>query len=71
MWRPARSAIFDRVEAKLSAAGGVVDAPRQVGVGGDSTGGDEGDRDNCQPCNLVLPYRHPKGSTEYKHGSRD
>ena len=59
MLRRGRSAIFDRVDAKLSAAGGVADEPRQVGVGGDRKGGDEGDRDDCQPCNLALPNRLP------------
>jgi len=50
---------FRPVKGKLSAAGGVVDEPRQVGVGGDRTGGDEGDRDDCKPCNLALPNRPP------------
>jgi hypothetical protein len=31
--------------------------PRQVGVGGDRKSGDEGDRDDCQHCNLALPDR--------------
>jgi hypothetical protein len=57
MWR--RHGVRFRVEAKRSAAGGVVDEPRQAGVGRDHKGGDEGHRDDCQHCNLVLPYRLP------------
>jgi hypothetical protein len=55
-----RSAIFDPVEAKLSAAGGVVDEPRQVGVGGNRKRGDEGDRHDgehrhlaTKPCRIT------------------
>jgi hypothetical protein len=52
-------AIFNPVEAKLSAAGDVVDEPGQAGIGGDRNVGDEGDRRDgehrhlaAKPCRI-------------------
>ena len=44
---------FHPVDAKRS-AGGVVDEPRQKGVGRTARVATRGDRDDCQPCNLAL-----------------
>jgi hypothetical protein len=63
-------AIFNPVEAKLSAAGGVVDEPGQAGIGGDRNGGDEGDRHDGEHRHLAAkPCRIKDAAGAAKRGA--